>query len=411
MIVAFHLPPEQASIVMLHLCYSAFLRKDLLESVQSVLIPFIQNLLTSGQEGPMGLLLRGTWTHNKATLTAALPRAVWERILSIFASPSRMSFDEAATLRRSVTMAKQRQDQREGSLFRLPPPWRLAQQRFREDGVLLPFGASRDGYNIPNPALFEDTSWPMPDSADPFDGWKLSEVLRSPYGAKNDLYGQLYLHILRHFLTFCERLSALKLDIHLWNVETMELAGDMLLLHGKWQAYDRIDLADIADTGLQLAKYLTKFRPLLKTKAQNPKATLLTIFLNIALEMRTFMDQKERVSRMTSKVQEFLSLDSAALSRGCYKADYINFLNAHDIFVNRTAIFNRFIKSACLLEMGASVGMRMKSKHTVIAKWPLRLPKFPTKHEFEMLHWSPHHGSERYVEWQRQKVILTSPHQ
>ncbi|KAL4752900.1 hypothetical protein BDW72DRAFT_191664 [Aspergillus terricola var. indicus] len=404
MIVAFHFQPEKASIIMLHLCYSAFLRKDMLESVQSVCIPFIQNLLASGQEGPTGLLLKGTCTHNKATLTAALPRVIWERILLIFTTPSRLSFDEAVALRRSVTLAKHRQDQREGSMFRLPPPWRLAQQKFREDGVLLPFGASRDRYNIPNPTFFENTSWPMPDSADPFDGWKLSEILRSPYGAKNDLYGQLYLHVMRNFVTFCERLSTLKLNIYLWNAEPIDLARDMLLLHGNWQAYDRIDLADIADTSQQLAKYLAIFRPLLRTKEQNQKATLLTIFLNVVLEMRTYVDQKERVSRMTSKVQEFMSLDSAALSRGCYKADYINFLNAHDLFVDRTAIFNRFTMSTRLVEMGASVGLRMKSRHTVIAKWPLRLPKFPTKHEFEMLHWSPHHGSERYVEWQRQKM-------
>ncbi|CEL00665.1 hypothetical protein ASPCAL00263 [Aspergillus calidoustus] len=401
LLVALNFPPNEASVLMLHLWYSAFLPKDLLQSVQTKIVPLLQGLLTLEREEPTSISRR-TFSFHGVTLTAFLPGSFWEKILSDFARCFSTPFSEAAALRQSVTMAAHRQDYVDRALFRLPPPWRLAHMRFREDGLLLPFGASRDEFNIPNPLFFQTTeSWPMPDSADPLDGWKLAEILQSSYGATNDIHGQLYLHVLGFLREFCEKLPGLKLTISLLNMDAFDLPTNLGMFYGKERAYDRIDLASVAKTGPQLAEALDSFGPLLQSKTQNPRATVLTMFPDIALRMRTFADQKNWLSRKTVTVQQFLSLDSADLSHGCYKADYLNFLSAHDLFLNRNAIFNRFIQSARLAQIATSVGLEMKPKHTVIAKWPLRLPKSPTKHDFEMLHWSSHHGSERYIEWQR----------
>ncbi|KAJ0413015.1 hypothetical protein BJY00DRAFT_322735 [Aspergillus carlsbadensis] len=370
-------------VIMVHLWYSAFLPKDLLQAVQSKIVPPLQELLNLTQEEPTKLLKK-TFSNHNVTLTATLSRSAWEKILSNFKCSSSVSFSEASALRRSVTMAEHRQDYVDRALFRLPPPWRLAHMRFREDGVLLPFGAARDQFNTPNPTLFQDTElWPMADYADPLDGWTLGEILQTSYGAENDIYGQLHQHVIGFLRKFCEKLPALKLNISLLNMDAGSLPKCIDMFDGKQQAYDRIDLASVAETGPQLAEALDSFGPLLKSKKQNPKATLLTMFPDITLKMRTFADQKDWLSRKTAI------------------ADYLNFLSAHDLFLNRNAIFNRFIKSACLTQIGARVDLEMKLKHTVIAKWPLRLPKSPTKHDFEMLHWSSHHGSERYIEWQR----------
>ncbi|KAL4860804.1 hypothetical protein BDV12DRAFT_191484 [Aspergillus spectabilis] len=331
LIIAFNFPANEACVSMIHLWYSAFLPKDLLQAVQSKIVPPLQDLLNSTQE-ESAKLLKKTFSYHNVTLTATLSRSAWEKIFT----------------------------------------------------------------------LFQDTGlWSMADYADPLDGWKLGEILQNSYGAENDIYGQLHQHVIGFLREFCEKLPALKLNISLLNMDAGNLPKCIGMFDGKQQPYDRIDLASVAETGPQLAEALDSFGPLLKSKKQNPKATLLTMFPDITLKMRTFADQKDWLSRKTATVQRFLSLDSTALTKGCFKADYLNFLSAHDLFLNRNAIFNRFIKSASLAQIGAPVNLEMKLKHTVIAKWPLRLPKSPTKHEFEMLHWSSHHGSERYIEWQR----------
>jgi hypothetical protein len=77
------------------------------------------------------------------------------------------------------------------------------------------------------------------------------------------------------------------------------------------------------------------------------------------------------------------------------------FINAHDLLSDNNPAFGRYMEAFHFEQLGKTVGLEMKVKHTVIAKWPMRLPKRPTKREFEVLYWSGHQGSERYVEWCR----------
>jgi hypothetical protein len=259
-IIAFNFPPNEACVIMVHLWYSAFLPKDLLQAVQSKIVPPLQELLNFTQEEPTKLLKK-TFSYHNVTLTATLSRSAWEKILSNFKCSSSVSFSEASALRRSVTMAEHRQDYVDRALFRLPPPWRLAHMRFREDGVLLPFGAARDEFNTPNPyvsfseknqefqfliiysTLFQDTElWPMADYADPLDGWALGEILQTSYGAENDIYGQLHQHVIGFLRKFCEKLPALKLNISLLNMDAGNLPKCIDMFDGKQQAYDRIDV-------------------------------------------------------------------------------------------------------------------------------------------------------------------------
>jgi hypothetical protein len=81
----------------------------------------------------------------------------------------------------------------------------------------------------------------MPDSADPLDGWKLSEVLEEPHHAKDDLYGLLYLHVRQHLLKFCERLHNLKLDVSLFCMDALNLPSRLEELHDE-KRYDRIEV-------------------------------------------------------------------------------------------------------------------------------------------------------------------------
>ncbi|WEW56694.1 hypothetical protein PRK78_002142 [Emydomyces testavorans] len=392
-----------ASTMMLHLWYSAFLPSSLMQSLQSKVFPVIQNFLKS-KSSESSVSLEGTWSHNKATLSAMLPREEWEKVLSYFRGTSNISFDDAVAVRKSVTLAPSRRDYVDRAIFRLPPSWRLCQQKFRGDGVLLPFGASRESFMVPNPTFFQDNpSWPMPDSADPLDGWKLSEVLQATYPAKNDLYGQLYLHIRQDLLKFCQRLTTLKLSIYALQVNAVQLPGHISRLRGGKQLYDRIGLANIADRAyLGAVDTLSTFGPLLKPKTQNPKATLLTLFLNATHEMCTLADQKASFTRSIGTLQKFLPINPQTILKGnTLSAESLAFMNAYSMFIDGDTIFNRFVNVAGLKKLGDSLGLGMKSTQTIVAKWPMRLNENPTQREFEMLYWSGHVGSERYVEWHR----------
>lgn len=57
--------------------------------------------------------------------------------------------------------------------------------------------------------------------------------------------------------------------------------------------------------------------------------------------------------------------------------------------------------------MAEYVGLCMKTEHTIIEKWPMRLklslPQAGAQDEFDLLQSSGHSGSERYVEWKWQQ--------
>lgn len=81
----------------------------------------------------------------------------------------------------------------------------------------------------------------MPDSADPLDGWKLSEVLEESHHAKDNLYGLLYLYVRQHLLKFCERLHNLTLDVSLFCMDALNLPSRLEELHDE-KRYDRIEV-------------------------------------------------------------------------------------------------------------------------------------------------------------------------
>ena len=53
-------------------------------------------------------------------------------------------------------------------------------------------------------------------------------------------------------------------------------------------------------------------------------------------------------------------------------------------------------------EISKSNGLRIKGQNSIVEPWPMRLSKTATKEEFDILQASGHHGSEGYVEWERE---------
>lgn len=85
----------------------------------------------------------------------------------------------------------------------------------------------------------------MPDSASPLNGWKLSEVLESSYGAKEDIHGLLYFYLKHILLEFCEKLVSLKLHVSLFNMEPEHMPHGVATFRGDRRLYDRIEVSPI----------------------------------------------------------------------------------------------------------------------------------------------------------------------
>lgn len=71
------------------------------------------------------------------------------------------------------------------------------------------------------------------------------------------------------------------------------------------------------------------------------------------------------------------------------------------LFRDFDGLFSRFKRECRLDEISESIGLKMKSKNTIVQPWPMRIKENASQREFDILLASSHTGSERYVEWKK----------
>lgn len=154
LLISLSFAPEEASVIMLHLWYSAFLPEDMINIIKKNISTISGHFPNLGPvKGPTELL-EGKWTHNNVTLRAKLNKEEWDRVLSYFHGKSTISLGDAKKLRESAVLAPSETDDLHRNLFKLPPPCRVAKMKFREYGILLPFGAPCEKFIVPNPSVY-----------------------------------------------------------------------------------------------------------------------------------------------------------------------------------------------------------------------------------------------------------------
>lgn len=137
---------------LIHIWYSAFIPKTLLASFHSKVKPLLKDGWDSAVERDDGTVAK-TWKfHRGSTLVLTLSPKDWLRLDSFLEVPDGLDFDAANRLRASIVLAPERADYRDRWDFKeANPHMRISKKRFREDGLLLPFGNPRNDYKIPNP--------------------------------------------------------------------------------------------------------------------------------------------------------------------------------------------------------------------------------------------------------------------
>ncbi|KAI1270313.1 hypothetical protein F5Y18DRAFT_367881 [Xylariaceae sp. FL1019] len=284
---------------------------------------------------------------------------------------------------------------------------RLSKQRFRQDGLLLPFGHPRSGFKVPNPTLFQmPMTWSMCDQADPLSGWPPEEVRRVASAASNDEYGKLFLY-LRHELTNClRRLSALPVGFELYNMDARKLPQQL-----KKHDYARIELSNITDRAyLGTREALSTLSPLLQTPEENSHATILTLFLNAVMEIAK-ADERSAPSGnidtgwMKPLLPYLPQISPLTLAISPDGAESYRLWDARSIFLDAEEHFQRYMAKEKFDEIPRKLHVAMKNDHTIVDKWPTRLRSRwglkGAQEEFDRLLASRFFGVERYVEWRR----------
>jgi hypothetical protein len=142
---------KEAIECMIHVWYSAFLRASDMAILRDRIRPMIEDVCRNIEKKSSTLFLGTTWTFAQHSCRIELTKESWGKVLLYLDNIQSLSIDRAHQIRSAVTLAPERIDYRDRHMLMSTPTQRICKQRFREDGLLLPFGASRLGFDVPNP--------------------------------------------------------------------------------------------------------------------------------------------------------------------------------------------------------------------------------------------------------------------
>ncbi|KAJ0423532.1 hypothetical protein BJY00DRAFT_321672 [Aspergillus carlsbadensis] len=340
---------------LIHLWYSASLpseiRLQLVSRVKPLFTDVCEQISAKGEEE----IVEKTWNFsNRRSMRLVLKKEDWFRLEALCDVPPDLTQQKA----RHAT-----------------PSARVAKQRFRKDGLLLPFGHHRVGFDCPNPTFFlPPYVWPMDDKADPLDGWPIREVARVQTMAKEDLYGKLYIYLRKVFQKFLDRLA-------------------------------RTEVSNITDAGyLGTRETLRLLSPLLQPPHENPHATMISSYLNAIMEMVNQGDTSDQTPNVDLLMQFLPDIDLFSFLRPD-SAQALKFWDARTVVLDRDKFFNRYMRAFRFNQISADLQVAMKDVNTVVEAWPTKPILEPgqkgSQEEFDILLGSNYTCVERFVEWRR----------
>lgn len=151
LLTALHFGREVAIPTILHLWYSALITEEMYRALRDDILPLIQEVCSKIREKPLASLQAKTWKYGTRSVRLVLQKEQWDRLPSYLEVPSGLSAAQAHQIRIATMLAPERRDYIDRAMFTRPPAMRVCTTRFREDGILLPFGSPRTNFNTPNP--------------------------------------------------------------------------------------------------------------------------------------------------------------------------------------------------------------------------------------------------------------------
>ncbi len=142
---------NEAIDCIIHVWYSVLLRKSDLDVLQARIRPLVESVCKKIKNRTPTNVLGKTWQFGQRSLRLVLEKTSWDRLLSFFDIPRGLTAGRAQQIRQAVTLAKSRKDFIHRVLLSQPPSRRIPMNRFREEGILLPFGSPCKEFQEPNP--------------------------------------------------------------------------------------------------------------------------------------------------------------------------------------------------------------------------------------------------------------------
>ncbi|KAH6612355.1 hypothetical protein C7974DRAFT_466782 [Boeremia exigua] len=388
--VALSLEANDAVPIMMHLWYSALLPRVMVETLVGVVL------------GPIAQ----TFSFRRRSLRITLMKHQWDKLNDYLHVPTEMTQEDAQDIRRRVMLAAERVDYLHRALCNQPPSFRVATVTFRNDGMLLPHGASREEFDTPNPSFFhEDRTWPMMDDASPLDGWNYHEYIKFAPRASNDIMGSFFFFLRDTLLCFCKRIEDIDIHFQLFNVDARELPRYL----STEESFDCIEVSNICDRGyVGFERVLSTFGPLLKSKAVSPHATLLMLFLNAVGEVYEQHDRngQRRFRESRRLMQQFIPLTpqnimSMMVGDAMSSPEMIRISSCYTMFGDLEKAFGVYMEETQMYRFMQKHGMKIKRKDSIVEPWPLRITEETTLEEFAIRCATSHTGCERYMEFER----------
>ncbi|KAF1812296.1 hypothetical protein P152DRAFT_487845 [Eremomyces bilateralis CBS 781.70] len=395
--------PETAVDCVVHTWYSAQISKTHLDLLDTTVRPLLQDMCTKIVEKPDGKLLAKTWHFGKRGIRIALTKQAWIATLSYLDMPAELTSERAHKVRTAVTLAPERKDHLERHLFAQAPARRVGFMKFRQDGILLPFGHSRHAYNIPNPTFFQSSNtWLLKDAADPTAGWSHKDVWNTSIGSVyNDVYGKLYFHVKDVLTSVHKRLRSLEVVFHLFQLDARELTD-----HLKVDTLARIEVSNICDGPyLGPAPTVCIFAPFLQKRTTNPHASLITLFMNAVEEEYHHCGDQYNVQVMQRELQRIMKYMPYRPGMHRHDPALLQALSAKSLVRDGGRYLEKFMKRSKFDLIEQLAKAKVKKRNSIIGQWPARLKLRPghpgAQDEFDSLVSSTLNGTECYLEWHR----------
>ncbi|KAK3053334.1 hypothetical protein LTR09_005503 [Extremus antarcticus] len=372
----------------LHLWYSTMIRQSHLDILKTHIRPLIKKVVKDMHKPASGGLIANTWVFGHCI-------------------PPGLDATKASVIRLSATLSPGSDDFFMRTMLVQKPAHRMGLDEYRRNGIMLPLGHSREGFQVPNPTYFQSGSWPLADQMKPVDGWLMSDVLSTSNGpAINDVNGKLYHHVRNKLTLFRHRFAHHECHFHMLNVH-----AEGMPFYFKDLPFDRIEVSNISDRGyMGVREVIAHLSPLLRAPQDNPHATLITLFMSAVSDSWTTKEGGKSSDAELLRASLYLGRPVfETTGPPILKSDpfYALIMASMQLVRNGDEYCDKYMTTYKFKNVERDFGVAMKEPHTVLGKWPLGLkipPRQPGwKEEFEQLRATYSRGVERYVEWKKIK--------
>ncbi|KAL8690630.1 MAG: hypothetical protein Q9218_003964 [Villophora microphyllina] len=411
LLLAAALPPSEAAEIIIHIWYSARLTVHMVAALDKYVTKEIAEVNTYLQDRSDNIAQEMIWRFGTTVIKACLYKSQWKAIHDMLAA--RHDVVKTERERKKIVLASDRADHRDRELCLLSSSQRMGAVKFRETGVLAPFGTCLDPFDRPNPLLFDPKSseWLQSDVAAPREGWS-TQSASFQATTEQDFNGILYFHVRKALKIFCRRVQdprhTIRFYVYCVDATLLPNIMDMPTME---TGFDRIYVSCLVDENhLGLDKTLEIFGPWLKNRNINPNACIIGLFLNAC----GFADRENQNK-----------LGSAASDRGFNKAlqyghpegDEVEKMNTAKawrlifagtyLMKDHDALFQSYMESRKFKTAGDVADLKMRNENLVVQPWPLRLTKKTgergAEEEFYKLAATSNMCEARYVEWIRKE--------